>query len=89
MAGYLIKRILQMVGVLWVVSVVVFVMMSFTGDHILLTSLNLGPSATLISSNRTISTLVILAPSSLIRCSAISRFSAVLEETTSATTSTS
>jgi peptide/nickel transport system permease protein len=32
LAGYLIKRIMQMVGVLWVVSVVVFVMMSFTGD---------------------------------------------------------
>ncbi len=32
MAGYLIKRLLQMVVVLWVVSVVVFVMMSFTGD---------------------------------------------------------
>jgi peptide/nickel transport system permease protein len=32
LAGYLIKRILQMVVVLWVVSVVVFIMMSFTGD---------------------------------------------------------
>jgi len=30
--SYLIRRILQMVVVLWVVSVLVFVMMSFTGD---------------------------------------------------------
>lgn len=32
MFGYLIKRLIQMVVVLWVVSVLVFVMMSFTGD---------------------------------------------------------
>jgi peptide/nickel transport system permease protein len=32
MFGYLIKRIIQMVIVLWAVSVLVFVMMSFTGD---------------------------------------------------------
>jgi peptide/nickel transport system permease protein len=32
LAGYLIKRILHMAVVLWVVSVVVFGMMSFTGD---------------------------------------------------------
>lgn len=32
MTVYLIKRLLQMAGVLWVVSVLVFVMMSFTGD---------------------------------------------------------
>jgi peptide/nickel transport system permease protein len=30
--GYLLKRLIQMVFVLWVVSVLVFVMMSFTGD---------------------------------------------------------
>jgi peptide/nickel transport system permease protein len=30
--GYLIKRLIQMAVVLWVVSVLVFVMMSFTGD---------------------------------------------------------
>jgi peptide/nickel transport system permease protein len=30
--GYLIKRLIQMIIVLWVVSVLVFVMMSFTGD---------------------------------------------------------
>jgi peptide/nickel transport system permease protein len=30
--GYLIKRLIQMVVVLWVVSVLVFLMMSFTGD---------------------------------------------------------
>ncbi len=32
MLGYLIKRLIQMAIVLWVVSVLVFVMMSFTGD---------------------------------------------------------
>ncbi|MCO4052687.1 MAG: ABC transporter permease [Bosea sp.] len=32
MLGYLLKRLIQMVVVLWVVSVLVFVMMSFTGD---------------------------------------------------------
>ena len=32
MFGYLIKRLLQMIVVLWAVSVLVFVMMSFTGD---------------------------------------------------------
>lgn len=32
MLGYLLKRLIQMVFVLWVVSVLVFVMMSFTGD---------------------------------------------------------
>ncbi len=32
MFGYLIKRLIQMIVVLWVVSVLVFVMMSFTGD---------------------------------------------------------
>lgn len=32
MLGYLLKRLLQMVVVLWAVSVLVFVMMSFTGD---------------------------------------------------------
>ncbi|HEY8380761.1 MAG TPA: ABC transporter permease [Microvirga sp.] len=32
MLGYLIKRLIQMVVVLWVVSVLVFLMMSFTGD---------------------------------------------------------
>jgi peptide/nickel transport system permease protein len=30
--GYLLKRLIQMVVVLWIVSVLVFVMMSFTGD---------------------------------------------------------
>ena len=32
MISYFIKRIFQMVGVLWVVSIIVFTMMSFTGD---------------------------------------------------------
>lgn len=32
MFGYLIKRLIQMIVVLWVVSVLVFAMMSFTGD---------------------------------------------------------
>ncbi|MCZ8183355.1 MAG: ABC transporter permease [Beijerinckiaceae bacterium] len=32
MFGYMIKRLIQMVVVLWAVSVLVFVMMSFTGD---------------------------------------------------------
>ncbi len=32
MLGYLIKRLVQMIVVLWVVSVLVFLMMSFTGD---------------------------------------------------------
>jgi peptide/nickel transport system permease protein len=32
MFGYLIKRLIQMVVVLWAVSVLVFIMMSFTGD---------------------------------------------------------
>lgn len=32
MFGYLIKRLIQMVIVLWAVSVLVFIMMSFTGD---------------------------------------------------------
>ncbi|MGL4975640.1 MAG: ABC transporter permease, partial [Bosea sp. (in: a-proteobacteria)] len=32
MFGYLIKRFIQMIFVLWIVSVLVFVMMSFTGD---------------------------------------------------------
>jgi peptide/nickel transport system permease protein len=32
MLSYLIKRIFQMIGVLWVVSIIVFTMMSFTGD---------------------------------------------------------
>jgi peptide/nickel transport system permease protein len=34
MAGYILKRLIQMVLVLWVVSVIVFVMMSFTGDPV-------------------------------------------------------
>jgi peptide/nickel transport system permease protein len=34
MFGYLIKRLIQMVLVLWVVSVIVFLMMSFTGDPV-------------------------------------------------------
>lgn len=34
MLGYLLKRILQMLLVLWVVSVIVFLMMSFTGDPV-------------------------------------------------------
>lgn len=32
MLGYLIKRLIQMIVVLWAVSVLVFIMMSFTGD---------------------------------------------------------
>ncbi|MBT5875704.1 MAG: ABC transporter permease, partial [Candidatus Latescibacteria bacterium] len=32
MTAFLLKRLLQMAGVLWVVSALVFVMMSFTGD---------------------------------------------------------
>lgn len=32
MLGYLLKRLIQMIVVLWAVSVLVFVMMSFTGD---------------------------------------------------------
>ena len=32
MISYLVKRIFQMIAVLWVVSVIVFTMMSFTGD---------------------------------------------------------
>ncbi|MBW2480614.1 MAG: ABC transporter permease, partial [Deltaproteobacteria bacterium] len=32
MISYLIKRVFQMVVVLWVVSIIVFTMMSFTGD---------------------------------------------------------
>jgi len=32
MISYLVKRVLQMIVVLWVVSVIVFTMMSFTGD---------------------------------------------------------
>ena len=34
MIGYLIKRLIQMLLVLWVVSVIVFMMMSFTGDPV-------------------------------------------------------
>ena len=34
MLGYTIKRLLQMVFVLWIVSVIVFLMMSFTGDPV-------------------------------------------------------
>jgi len=34
MAGYILKRLIQMVLVLWVVSVIVFLMMSFTGDPV-------------------------------------------------------
>jgi peptide/nickel transport system permease protein len=34
MFGYLIKRLIQMTLVLWVVSVIVFLMMSFTGDPV-------------------------------------------------------
>lgn len=34
MLGYIVKRLIQMVLVLWVVSVVVFAMMSFTGDPV-------------------------------------------------------
>lgn len=34
MFGYLIKRLMQMTFVLWVVSVIVFLMMSFTGDPV-------------------------------------------------------
>lgn len=34
MLGYTIKRILQMIVVLWAVSVIVFLMMSFTGDPV-------------------------------------------------------
>lgn len=34
MLGYLIKRLIQMTLVLWVVSVIVFLMMSFTGDPV-------------------------------------------------------
>ncbi|MCX7560655.1 ABC transporter permease [Sulfitobacter sp. F26204] len=34
MLGYLLKRLIQMVLVLWIVSVIVFLMMSFTGDPV-------------------------------------------------------
>lgn len=34
MFGYLLKRLMQMTFVLWVVSVIVFLMMSFTGDPV-------------------------------------------------------
>ncbi len=34
MTGYIIKRLIQMVLVLWIVSLVVFAMMSFTGDPV-------------------------------------------------------
>jgi peptide/nickel transport system permease protein len=34
MFGYILKRLIQMVLVLWVVSVIVFLMMSFTGDPV-------------------------------------------------------
>ncbi|MVO17946.1 ABC transporter permease [Parasedimentitalea huanghaiensis] len=34
MLGYLLKRLIQMTLVLWVVSVIVFIMMSFTGDPV-------------------------------------------------------
>ncbi|MFO7758980.1 MAG: ABC transporter permease [Roseovarius sp.] len=34
MFGYLLKRLIQMTMVLWVVSVIVFLMMSFTGDPV-------------------------------------------------------
>jgi peptide/nickel transport system permease protein len=34
MLGYIVKRLIQMVLVLWIVSVVVFAMMSFTGDPV-------------------------------------------------------
>jgi peptide/nickel transport system permease protein len=34
MTGYLLKRLIQMILVLWVVSVIVFLMMSFTGDPV-------------------------------------------------------
>lgn len=34
MFGYLLKRLIQMLLVLWVVSVIVFMMMSFTGDPV-------------------------------------------------------
>ncbi|TDQ67248.1 peptide/nickel transport system permease protein [Maritalea mobilis] len=34
MFGYLVKRLLQMTLVLWIVSVIVFLMMSFTGDPV-------------------------------------------------------
>ncbi|MFG6511661.1 MULTISPECIES: ABC transporter permease [unclassified Sulfitobacter] len=34
MFGYLIKRLIQMTLVLWIVSVIVFLMMSFTGDPV-------------------------------------------------------
>jgi peptide/nickel transport system permease protein len=34
MLGYLLKRLIQMTLVLWIVSVVVFLMMSFTGDPV-------------------------------------------------------
>ena len=34
MFGYLLKRLIQMSLVLWVVSVIVFLMMSFTGDPV-------------------------------------------------------
>ena len=34
MVGYTIKRLMQMVVVLWVVSIIVFLMMSFTGDPV-------------------------------------------------------
>lgn len=34
MLGYTIKRLLQMIFVLWIVSIIVFLMMSFTGDPV-------------------------------------------------------
>lgn len=34
MFGYLLKRLIQMILVLWIVSVIVFLMMSFTGDPV-------------------------------------------------------
>ncbi|APE45916.1 ABC transporter permease (plasmid) [Sulfitobacter alexandrii] len=34
MLGYLLKRLIQMILVLWIVSVIVFMMMSFTGDPV-------------------------------------------------------
>ena len=34
MFGYLLKRLIQMTLVLWIVSVIVFLMMSFTGDPV-------------------------------------------------------
>lgn len=34
MSGYLLRRLIQMILVLWIVSVIVFMMMSFTGDPV-------------------------------------------------------